>query len=99
MKHPSVPSDHLGKSVFDLSGDEIETHVFAELEAQQQMRVAEKPGDVPLFQFPDDRTLLQRLSTWWYLRCQRVTPIEAPTSLNQDTQIAKKPKWPGHWAP
>lgn len=53
-----------------LSDREIEARVFRELEAKQREWDSYVDQATVVFQYPDNRTLLQRIAAWWHLRCQ-----------------------------
>lgn len=48
-----------------LSDEEIEAEVFQKLEAAQEAERRRAQEGVILFQYPDNRTLFQRLRAWW----------------------------------
>lgn len=77
-----------------LSDEEIEAQVFRDLEAAQKALHAKEDASVILFQYPDNRTVLQRLRAWWHMRRQR-------PDLQEIEQVAApepEPDWPRHWA-
>ncbi|WP_299893226.1 hypothetical protein [uncultured Ruegeria sp.] len=54
----------------ELSDQEIEARVFRELEAKQREWDSDHDAATVIFQYPDNRTLFQRIAAWWHLQRQ-----------------------------
>lgn len=77
-----------------LSDEKIEAQVFRDLEATRHANSELEKASFIIFQYPDNRTVFQRLSAWWYLRRQ-------PVMEGQETAPVAplaEPVWPRHWA-
>lgn len=95
MIHQRILQKHLDQASAGLSDEAREALVFKQLEERKQRWATEAHG-VPILRFPDDRTLLQRLTGWWRLRRHRMKPT--PDVKPTDSVIMVEPKWAGHWA-
>lgn len=93
MKHQNVVLTQFDTVLPLLSDEEIEARVFKELEAQQQRRSIDQ-SSVVILQFPDDRSVFQRLSAWWSSRGRG----EAARSSGETEEVVTEPQWQGHWA-
>ncbi len=54
----------------ELSDQEIEARVFRKLKAQQKKWDRDQDTAILILQYPDNRTLFQRVVGWWFLRHQ-----------------------------
>ncbi|MEO1140272.1 MAG: hypothetical protein AAFW87_12535 [Pseudomonadota bacterium] len=54
----------------ELSDQEIEARVFRKLEARQKEWDCGQDAATVILQYPDNRTLFQRVVGWWHLRRQ-----------------------------
>lgn len=72
--------------------DPREAQVFRDLEALHETWLAEDEG-IFLYQYPEDRTMLQRLQAWWFLKRQ-----ESASSVDRNQiKPMSEPDWPRHW--
>lgn len=77
-----------------LSDEQIEAEVFRKLEAAQEAERKRAQECVILFQYPDNRTVFQRLRAWWYVRRKCAdTDVRGPVVASES-----QPVWPRHWA-
>ncbi len=51
-------------------------------------------GWVILYEYPDNRSLFQRVRAWWHLRQYSAAPAQSVAVMPQSVE----PDWPGHWA-
>lgn len=77
-----------------LSDEQIEAEVFRKLEAAQEAERKRAQNGVILFQYPDNRTVFQRLRAWWYVR-QNCADADLENSV---VAVESEPVWPRHWA-
>ncbi|WP_299734744.1 hypothetical protein [uncultured Roseobacter sp.] len=94
MKYENILPYRSDNSLPVLSDKEIEARVFRKLEATQKEWAEEHKGAVVLLQYPDNRTLFQRMAARWYLRSQEVR-LE---TQDEGFETGFEPDWPGHWA-
>lgn len=94
MKHDRIEPHHTDTPIPRLSDEEIEARVFRNLEARRKVWEEEREGSVILLQYPDTRSMFQRLSAWWHLRSQY---REASERTDAFTTV-NEPVWPLHWA-
>lgn len=94
MKHQRIVSHQSGIPASGLTDEEIEARVFRNLEARRKRETEERAEEIVIFQYPDNRTILQRLAAWWYLRARPVRP----TAGGEAEKVAPEPDWQGHWA-
>lgn len=94
MKHDRIEPHHIGTPIPRLSDEEIEARVFRNLEVRRKVWEKEREGRVIILQYPDTRTIFQRLSAWWHLRFQYRGVSEETDALT----TVKEPVWPRHWA-
>ncbi|WP_299501926.1 hypothetical protein [uncultured Roseobacter sp.] len=94
MKYENILPHRSDNSVPMLSDKEIEARVFRNLEATRKEWAEEHEGAVVLLQYPDNRTLFQRMAARWYLRSQRVQL----KTQDEGGETGSEPDWPGHWA-
>ena len=74
--------------------EQIEAEVFRRLEAAQDAERKRARGGVILFQYPDNRSVYQRLRAWWYVRRNcKSTDVGNPIVASES-----EPVWPRHWA-
>ena len=94
MKHETIATNQSDVPIAGLSDEQIEARVFRNLELQRNRGEEELAGATIILQYPDNRTLLQRLAEWWRLRYRPA--IQAPeTSIGKDRV---EPVWQGHWS-
>lgn len=77
-----------------LSDEQIKAEVFRKLEAAQKAERQRAQETAMLFQYPDNRTVFQRLSALWYAR-QSCAAAHRESSV---VAIESEPVWPRHWA-
>lgn len=71
MADQDTQSYHTDDSASEFSDQETEARAFGELEATQKGWAKEHEKAVVVFQFPDNRTLFQRMAAWWFLPNRR----------------------------
>lgn len=77
-----------------LSDEQIEAEVFRKLEAAQEAERKRAQEGVIFLQYPDNRTVFQRLRAWWYVR-QNCADTDGDSPV---VAIESEPIWPRHWA-
>lgn len=73
-----------------LSVEATEEQVFRDLEAGQKAAREREAESTILFQYPDNRTVFQRLRAWWYVRQLQA---EANNEITSAAPVAE-PVWP-----
>ncbi|WP_299776067.1 hypothetical protein [uncultured Tateyamaria sp.] len=94
MKHETIATNQSDVPIARLSDEEIEARVFRNLELQKNRGEEELAGAIVLLQYPDNRTLLQRLAEWWRLRYRPA--IQAPETNIEKNRVEQV--WQGHWS-
>lgn len=87
MKHEEIRPQHRNVPVPNFSDEESEVRVFSELKAKQN-------DGVISYQYPDNRTVWQRLVAWGQLRYHCFRPVGDDDAAPR----VKDPAWRGHWA-
>lgn len=90
----NMPTKGFDNSAPVQTDEEIEAQVFLELEAAHEAMRKTENSSVILFQYPDNRTVFQRLRAWWIVRQQR-SMFEVTLD---HTMWVSEPEWPRHWA-
>lgn len=93
MKHEKIQPSPSDVPIPGLSDEGIEARVFRNLAAKQKALQEEQDSAVVILQYPDNRSLYQRLVAWWYLRKRSAQPVVADIA-----EDGFEPVWRGHWA-
>lgn len=94
MKHEKIIPNHTDTPLPGLNDEEIEARVFRNLKAKQRVFAEEQDSAVVIFQFPDKRSVFQRLAARWYLRTHHSQPVAS----GKVDEAVTEPVWNGHWA-
>ncbi len=94
MKHQKIQPHYSDMPVPGLSDKDIEARIFRNLEAEQKKWAEREEGAVIIFEYPDNRTLFQRVAVSWYLKSQ----CRQPVTNGKHSKTGIEPEWQGHWA-